>query len=91
LFTRDCRNGRRHIRVPSVTHAGAALLPPYTSIGSSSWLLYQPLKYDPQECAAIDCIGGIASGSPMLMDLQNPAATAIPVNVPTGTEAFFFF
>ncbi len=66
---------------------GAMLLSPYES-GSPvgrNWLIYQPVVMEQPQCMDMGCVGGIASGSPMLFNSDNSSRSPIMLD---GTPVF---
>lgn len=65
----------------------AALLLPYES-GSPvgrNWLIYQPVVMEQPRCMDMGCVGGIASGSPILFNSDNGSSSPIILD---GTPVF---
>ena len=66
---------------------GAMLLSPYESgnpVGRN-WLIYQPVAVAEPQCMDMGCVGGVASGSPILFDLNTSSSSPITLD---GTPAF---
>jgi hypothetical protein len=60
----------------------ATLLSPYES-GSPvgwNWLIYQPVVMEEPQCMDVGCIGGVASGSPMLFNPDNGSSSPITLD-----------
>jgi hypothetical protein len=61
---------------------GAMLMLPYES-GSPvgrNWLIYQPVVMEEPQCMDEGCIGGVASGSPMLFNPDNGSSSPITLD-----------
>ena len=68
--------------------ANAQLSMPAYDPNNLGWVLYQPVVEDKQ-CLTIDCLGGAASGSLMLFNLNTNSSSPIMVGTSTDFESWF--